>query len=132
MAFSKNDHRIAGDSHCTEFFKTVCRFRIVEVVEGINFCGDLPLEIQHSLVIDLAVQRRVAWSALFHKLRKQPGFVGGEPLCGHVAKNPLADGFSFPIGNDFTRIGSDVFFRDGIALLVSGIEDVEVLDAVAG
>ncbi len=77
VPFGENDHRVTGNCHRGEFFEAVGRLGVIEVVQRIDFRSDLSLVIQHSLVIDLAIQRRVAGRALLHELGKQTCFVGG-------------------------------------------------------
>ena len=131
MAFGKDDHGITGDVHRLELFELVGGFRIVEIIKGFDFSCNLPLVIEHPLAIDLPIQSCMTRSALLHELGKEARLVSGPPFIRDMAKNSLTDCLALPIGDHLTGIDFNVFIADEVTLLIAGIEDVKVFNAMA-
>ena len=49
-----------------------------------------------------------------------------------MLKDALPLRSTIPVGDDFLCVGVDISLTDGIALLLTGIENMKVLNTVAG
>src|SRR5210317_1611984 len=49
-----------------------------------------------------------------------------------MAEDSLANRFALPVGNHLACVDRNILSTDGIALLITGIEDMEIFDTVAG
>ena len=116
MSFSKQDGGVAGNSHCLQLLLLVGGLGVVDIVEAGYLTLDTGLHVEQSLVVHLAVHRRMACGALFHKLREHTSVVGLLPFLRDVVEDTLTLCLTLPIGNDLTLIGVDVLLRDGVTL----------------
>ena len=132
MPLRKQYHRIARDLHRLPLLRLVGGFGIVQVIDGSQEAGDLRLEVEHPPLVDLSIQSGMARGALLHKFCKHSRLVGQSPRLGHVCEDPLPLGLARPKGNDGGAVGFYIFFRDGIALQLPGVEHIQILHAVAG
>ena len=132
VALGEDDGRVAGDRHGLELLGPVGGLGVVQVIEGGQALGDLALEVQHALAVDGAVQGRVAGRALLHELGEQAGLVGPLPLLGDVAEDAVAHAAALPVGDDLALVGLDVLLRDAVAGHGPGVQNPQILGAVAG
>ncbi len=73
----------------------------------------------------------MAGRALLHELGEQAGFVGPFPLRGDVAENAVAHAAALPVGDDLLRVGADLLLGDGVAGHGPGVQNPQILGAVA-
>ena len=108
------------------------RLRIVEEIEGLQAGADLGLQVAQALGIDLFAADGVAGGALLHELGEHARLVGGEPFGRHVGEQLLAHGLAPPVGDD---LGGEVAAGGGAdaeAGLLAPVQDVQVVERVAG
>jgi len=92
---------------------------------------NLPFDVQEALAVNLVVEDGMAGRALLHELGEDPRLEGIEPLAAHGGEEFLADRPSLPEGDDLGLVDAACLFADGEGLAVAGVEDVEILEAVA-
>ena len=132
MAFGKEDDGIAGEIKGLERFLPVTRPRIVQEIERIPGGGDPEFEVEQAVRIDLVVEDGVTGSPLFHELGEDPRGVSLLPGVGETREEEIAHRSAPPVGNDPLAIKPDGFGVDRVVGLRPGVEDFQVLDAVAG
>ena len=132
MPFSKQDGGVAGDDHRLQFLLLVSSLRVIDIVEALDFRLDTGLHIKKSLVVHLAIHRRMACGALLHKLREHTSVVGLLPFLRDVVEDTLTLRLTLPVGNDLALVGVDVLLRDGVTLQLTLVQRVQVLYGVAG
>jgi len=88
-------------------------------------------EVEHAFAVDLVVVHGVPRRTLFHKLGKDAGAVGCPPFRCHFSQQALAHGAVFPVGNDLTFVQLPVRGTNLEARFRPGVQDVQVLQAVA-
>ena len=131
VAPAEDDEGLGGDAHAPQLFALVQSFGIVQEIEGGDGRVDVGDEVEHALAVDLVVQDGVPGSPLLHELSEYAGFVGVLPFLGQLGHHPVADGAAAPEGDDLLLIKAD---RGGVGLepgLGPGIEDAQVLGAMA-
>ena len=90
VPFREADHRIQRDAHGFELLAFGVGVAIGRVVELRQAGVDVGLEISQPAAVNLVVQHGVARRALLHELGEDAGLVRGQPLVGHLGKEPLA------------------------------------------
>ncbi len=132
MPFSEAHDGVAGDGHGLELFPLVQGLRVLLEIEHGFGTGDVGLEVQHALPVELAVAHRVARGALLHELREASRLVGVVPFLRQLLEHLVPHGPALPEGDDLPLVGLDHARFDLVLRLLAGIQDPQILDAVAG
>ena len=107
------------------------RVAVGRVVELRQPRVDVGLEVTQPSPVDLVVQHGVAGRALLHELGEDAGLVRGQPLVGHLGKEPLAHRLALPERDDLRLIDLPGLGADLERDLLARIQDVQVGQGVA-
>ena len=132
MTFCEAHDRVAGDGHGPELLPLVQRLGVLLEIEHGLGTGDVGLEVQQALPVELAVGHRVARGTLLHELRVAACLIGVMPGPGQLLEHLVPHGPALPEGDDLPLVGLDHLRRDLVLGLLPGVQDPQVLGAVAG
>ena len=131
MPLAKADQTIGADRHGFELFLLIVGLRVIQVIQAIQRLLDVMLEVEHALAVDLIIQYSVPRRALLHELGEDTRLVSRFPIVRHLMEDQLAHGLALPEGYDRILVqlaGSCIHSKGG---LFPGIEDIQVLQAMA-
>ncbi len=94
--------------------------------------GDIRLEIQHALPVELAIPHGMARGALFHELGVAAGIVGVVPFLGQLAEHAITHGAVLPEGDNVPLVDRDDLRRHLVLGLLAGVQDPQIRGAMAG
>ncbi len=131
VALREAHHRVAGDRHRPQLFALVERLRVAFEIERGLGPRDVGVEVQHPLAIELAVGHGVSGRPLLHELREAAGRIGVEPVLRQFGEHLVAQGAAAPEGNDLALVFPDDRRVHLVLRLRAGVENAQVLGAVA-
>jgi len=132
VAPGEQNDRIAGDVHAPQGVPLLQRLGVVLEVQAGDGPGDVGLEVEHPLSVDLVVQDRVAGGPLLHELGEDARLVGPVPLLGKLGEDQVAHGAAPPVGNDRLPVNIEASARHAVGRLGTRVQDPQVLETVAG
>jgi len=132
VALRKQDHRVAGNVERLQRLAFVERVRVIEEIELCHRVGNVAFEVQHSLPVNLVIEDGVAGGALLHELGENPGGVRVLPLLRQLGEQLVAHRTPAPVGNDPLAVSPDALVVHAIPGLGTRIQNLQILDAVAG
>jgi hypothetical protein len=117
--------------HRLEFLLLAVRVPVRQDVERREAAPDVLAEVEHPLAVDLVVEDGVAGGALLHELREDARVVGRLPVVPHRAEEPLAHRAAAPVRGDLPLVDAARLGAHREGDLLPGIQEVEILQAVA-
>jgi hypothetical protein len=126
----KGDDRVDAHGHGLELLLFVVGLRVVHEIEPVQGRFDVLLEVEHALLVDLAVQDRVPGGALFHELGEDAGLVGVDPFLGHLGEDAVPLRAALPEGDDLLGVEPARLLVRGEGRLLPVVEVPEVLEGV--
>ena len=91
---------------------------------------DVPLEVQHTLVVNLIVEDGVARRPLLHKFREHACIKCLVPMLIHCPKDPFTHRSAGPEGDNFLFIGSSDLICYDKGRSFPAVEDTQVFQCV--